>query len=58
MALALVKLKKYRNNRVYEFFDYISADVAELGVFVQGTEHKEGEYSKAEIVKIYEDKNV
>lgn len=56
MALALVKLKKYRNNRVYEFFDYISADVAKLGVFIQGSEHREDEYSKAEIVKIYEKK--
>jgi hypothetical protein len=56
MALALVKLKKYRNNKVYEFLDYISAEAAQLGVFVQGSEHNEDEYSKAEIVKIFEEK--
>lgn len=54
MALALIKLKKKRSGRTYEFLDYISYDVAKLGVDVQGIEHSEGEYSRAEIVKVIE----
>lgn len=53
MALALVKLKKYRGKRTYEFLDYISAEVAELDVEIRGEEHSYNEWSKAEIVKIY-----
>lgn len=56
MALALVKLTKKRGNRIYEFFDYISAEVARLGVEIQGEEHSNNEWSKAEIVKIYDTK--
>lgn len=56
MALALVKLTKKRGNKVYSFFDYISAEVARLGVEVQGEEHGPNEWSKAEIIKIYEPK--
>lgn len=54
MALALVKLNKRRGKRTYNFFDYISADVAKLGVEIQGEEHSPNEWSKAEIVKIYD----
>ena len=53
MALALVKLTKKRGNKTYSFFDYISAEVAKLGVEIQGEEHGLNEWSKAEIVKIY-----
>ena len=55
IMLALVKLKKKRNNRIYEFLDYISYDVAKIGVDIQGVEHSEGEYSRAEIVKVIKD---
>lgn len=54
MALALVKLTKKRGNRTYNFFDYISADVAKLNVEIQGAEHSPNEWSQAEIVTIYE----
>lgn len=56
MALALVKLTKKRGNKTYEFFDYISAEVAELGVEIQGSEHGANEWSYAEIIKIYDNK--
>lgn len=52
MALALVKLSVERNGKTHYFLDYISYEAAKLGVQVQGSEHKEGEYSKAEIVKV------
>ena len=54
MALALVKLTKKRGNKIYEFFDYISAEVARLDVEIQGEEHGSNEWSKAEIVKVYD----
>jgi len=54
MALALVKLSKKRNGKVYYFLDYISYEVAKLGVQIQGEEHNENEWSKAEIVKVYD----
>lgn len=57
MALALVKLTKKRGNKIYEFFDYISVDVAKLGVEIQGTEHGPNEWSQAKIVKIYDIKH-
>lgn len=57
MALALVKLTKRRGNKTYEFFDYISAEAAELGVEIQGSEHGRNEWSRAEIVKIYDKKD-
>lgn len=53
MALALVKLTKKRGNKTYIFFDYLSAEVAKLGVEVQGSEHGLNEWSKAEVVKLY-----
>ncbi|KKL25771.1 hypothetical protein LCGC14_2401960 [marine sediment metagenome] len=53
MALALVKLSKRRNGRTYYFLDYISYEVAKLNVQIQGEEHNENEWSKAEIVKVY-----
>ena len=53
MALALVKLKKQRGKRTYEFLDYISADVAKLGVEIRGEEHSYNEWSEVEIVKVY-----
>jgi len=56
MSLALVKLTKQRGNKTYEFFDYISAKVAKLGVEVQGSEHGHNEWSNAKIVKIFGDK--
>jgi hypothetical protein len=56
MALALVKLTKKRGNKIYKFFDYISAEVAQLGVEIQGEEHSSNEWSKAEIVKVYKTK--
>jgi len=55
MALALVKLTKHRSGRIYEFLDYLSADVAKLDVFIEGSEHRDGEYSIAEIVRIFEE---
>ena len=54
MALALVKLSKRRNGKTYYFLDYISYEVAKLGVQIQGEEHNENEWSKAEIVKAYD----
>jgi len=53
MALALVKLTKKRGNKIYEFFDYISSEVAQLGVEIQGVEHGPNEWSRAEIVKVF-----
>ena len=53
MALALVRLIKKRGNRIYPFFDYISAEVANLDVEVQGLEHGKSEWSKTEIIKVY-----
>jgi hypothetical protein len=53
MALALVKLTKKRGKKIYPFFDYISAEVAKLGVEIRGEEHAKNEWSKAEIIKIY-----
>ena len=53
MALALVKLSKRRNGRTYYFLDYISYEVAKLGVQIQGEEHNDNEWSRAEIVKVY-----
>ena len=52
MALALVKLTKERGNQTYSFLDYISAEVAELNVEIQGEEHGHKEWSKMEIIKI------
>ena len=54
MALALVKLSKKRNGETYYFLDYISYDVAKLGVQVQGEEHNSNEWSEAEIVKVFD----
>jgi hypothetical protein len=53
MSLALVKLSKKRNNETYYFLDYISYDVAKLGVQVQGEEHNDNEWSDAEIIKVF-----
>lgn len=53
MALALVKLRKRRGKNTYEFLDYISADVAKLGVEIQGEEHGKNEWDLAKIVKVY-----
>lgn len=52
MALAIVKLSKRRGNRTFEFLDYISLEVAKLGVEIQGIEHAENEYSEAKIVRV------
>ena len=57
MALALIKLTKKRGNNIYEFFDYISKEAAELGVDVQGVEHGKNEWARAEVVKIYDKDN-
>jgi hypothetical protein len=51
MDLALVMLSKRRNGRTYYFLDYISYEVAKLGVQIQGIEHAEGEWSEAKIIK-------
>ena len=56
MALALVKLTKKRGNNIYEFFDYISEDAAKLGVDVQGVEHGKNEWSRAQVIKVYNSK--
>ena len=56
MALALVKLKKNRGKRTFEFLDYISADVAKLGVEIRGEEHSFEEWSDAKIIKIIDNK--
>lgn len=53
MALALVKLSAQRNGKIHYFLDYISHEVAKLGVQIQGEGHREGEYSKAEIIKVF-----
>lgn len=53
MALALVKLSKRRNGRIYYFLDYISYDVAKIkNIQIQGEEHNDNEFSKVEIVKV------
>ena len=55
MALALVRLqKKDKNGRVKYFLDYISYEAAKLGVLVQGEEHAADEWSKPEILRIFE----
>lgn len=54
MALALVKLAKQRGGQTYYIFEYISAEVAKLGVEINGYDHSPGEFSYAEIIKIYE----
>ncbi len=56
MSLALVKLSKRRGKRIFEFLDYISADVAQLNVEIQGSEHSFDEWSRPEIVKIFNTK--
>lgn len=56
MALALVKLSKERNGNTYYFLDYISEEVAKLGVLIQGEEHNKNEWSEAKIVKIFKSK--
>lgn len=53
MALALVRLSKKRNGKTYYFLDYISYEVAKLDVQIQGEEHNENEWSKVEILKVY-----
>ena len=53
MALALVKLSKKRSGRVYYFLDYISYEVAKLDIQIQGEDHRDGEWSSVEIVKVY-----
>lgn len=53
MALALVRLSKKRNGKTYYFLDYISYEVAKLGVQIQGEEHNDKEWSNVEIVKVY-----
>ncbi len=58
MALALVKLSKRRNNRIYYFLDYISYEVAKLDVQIQGEEHSRDEWSKTEIIKVYNNNGV
>jgi len=57
MALALVKLKKQRRDQTFEFLDYISYDVAKLGVEIQGEGHNHNEWSFAKIVKAIGDPN-
>ena len=57
MALALIKLAKYRNNELCYFLDYISNDVAKLNTEVQGSEHEDYEWSFYDIVKVYEAHN-
>lgn len=51
MALALVKLKKKRLGKYFEFLDYISYDVAKLGLEIQGEFHNENEWCKPVILK-------
>ena len=53
MALALVKLVKEYRGRKYNFLDYISYDVAKLGVEIHGEEHRKDEWSFAKIIKVY-----
>lgn len=50
--LAIVKLKKRRNGRVYDFIDYISYDLAKIeGIEIQGIDNYPNEFSRVEIVK-------
>jgi len=53
MALALVKLTKERGNRKYTFLDYVSAEVANLGVQIQGENHSYDEWSDIEILRVF-----
>lgn len=53
MALALVRLSKKRNGKTFYFLDYISYEVAKLGVQIQGEEHNNNEWSHAEIIKVF-----
>ena len=53
MKLALVKLTSKRGDRIIEFVEYISAEVAKLGVDINGEKHRPNEYSRAEIIKIF-----
>ena len=53
MKLALVKLSKRRNGKTYYFLDYISYEVAKLGLQIQGEEHNNNEWSRAKIIKMY-----
>jgi hypothetical protein len=58
MALALVKLSRMRGDRIEYFIDYISYDVAKLGVCIQGEKHEDGEFSKAEIIKVFNNSKI
>lgn len=53
MKLALVKLVKKRNGKNYYFLDYISYEVAKLGIQIQGEENYKNEWSRPKIIKIY-----
>jgi len=57
MALALVKLSKGVGEDKVFFLDYISYDMAKLGVFVQGSEHNNNEWSYAKIIKVLDTQN-
>ena len=58
MALALVKLEKKRNNQTFYFLDYISYEVAKLGVQIQGESHNDNEWSDVKIVKVFNKNDV
>lgn len=51
MALALVKLRKKRKGRYFDFLDYVSYDVAKLGLEIQGELHNDNEWCKPVILK-------
>jgi hypothetical protein len=38
---------------IYHFIDYISYDVAKLGVQIQGQDHLDGEWSDITILKVF-----
>lgn len=57
MSLALVKLSKKRDGIIYYFIDYISYDIARLGIQIQGVEHNEDEWSNIEILKVFNRRN-
>lgn len=54
MALALVKLEKRRGDKTFYVLDYISAEVAKLGVEINGADHGPNEFARAEIVRIFD----
>lgn len=52
--LALVKLIKKRGKKEFTFLDYVSVDIARLGVQVQGENHSKDEWSNIEVLRVFD----